>query len=136
MRALVLLLLVGCGSSIPMPLGLAAPAAPTDLEVRIVNRRAVDMEVCWRAPAVDDLHPPATSYEVRYAKVPISGGNFDDPMVTQRVPFSGVRRPYAARERVCQLVTGLYIENGYYFAVSSVVGDPPPALGVTKEPTS
>jgi hypothetical protein len=133
--AMLLLALAGCG----LPVASAAPPgppsrppeAPTDLTVRIVNRRATSMEVCWTAGS----GRPADTFEVRYAKVPIIPEIFDDSAVTARAPFTGPRRPYAAGERVCQLVTGLYIENGYYFAVRARVDDPPPAAAAT-EPTS
>jgi hypothetical protein len=129
MRAAAFLLLAGCGLAVadqapprPQP---GPPLPPTDLTVRIVDRRATSMEVCWLAGAGSEY------FDVRYARVPITAEHFDDVGVVARAPFTGGRRPYAAGDRVCQLVTGLYIETGYYFAVRAL-GEPPPAT----EPTS
>lgn len=125
MRIAALLVLAGCGLAVadqapPRP-QLGPPLPPTDLTVRIADRRATSMEVCWSAGAASEY------FDLRYARVPITADHFDDAGVTARAPFTGRHRPYAAGERVCQLVTGLYIENGYYFAVRAV-GDAPASL--------
>jgi len=54
---------------------------------------------------------------VRYAKVPINASNFDDPAAT---PFAFTTIPAAPGAADGLTLTGLYVENDYYFAIAAV----------------
>lgn len=126
MKFLLLALLAGCAARAATPDAvIAPPGAPTDIDVQIVDRRATSMQVCWRAPAPASWRLDVIGFDLRYARVPITADNFDDPMVTVKVPVAA-RPPFAGGARVCQLVEKLYIETGYYFAVEAVGDAPPP----------
>jgi hypothetical protein len=92
------------------------PNAPTNLAAAVLDRRQTSFQLSWTAPATA-LGAPVTTYDVRVAKVPITAANFDDPSVAV-IPYS--RTPAAVGQPDGIAVTGLYIENGYYFAVASV----------------
>jgi hypothetical protein len=67
----------------------------------------------WTAPANNGA--PVSGYQVRYAKVPITAANFDDTAVTTAIPYVG---PPAMPGATDGMTVTLYIENGYYFAVT------------------
>ena len=54
---------------------------------------------------------------MRYAKVPITVGNFDDITVTTAVTYGG--QPASVGQLDGLSISGLYIENNYYFAVEA-----------------
>ena len=74
------------------------------------------MQLTWTAPA-DGGGGNVAGYQIRYAKVPIDSTNFDNSAVTTTVPYTGA--PTNAGQVDGIIVTGLYIENGYYFAVKA-----------------
>ena len=90
------------------------PNAVTGLAASVTNRRRVTMRLAWTVPASGAA---VASYDVRYAKVPITAANFDDTAVTVAVPFTGT--PAAAGQADGIDVTPLYIETDYYFAVAA-----------------
>ena len=83
------------------------------------DRRATSFHLGWTAPA-NTLGGRVTGYDVRAAKAPITSTNFDDASVTKVVPYVGT--PAAVGQPDGVTATGLYIENGYYFAVTAVDG--------------
>jgi len=111
------------GSDAPVTdAGADVPADPpnpiTDLAASVLDRRATSFRLTWTAPSTLS-GARLSGYQVRYAKVPITTANFDDTSVTKAVP-AGTPLPVGAPDGVT--VTGLYIENGYYFAVRPIGG--------------
>ena len=68
-----------CGAAIP-------PDAPLGLAAAVRDRRQTSFQLSWTAPA--DNGQPVTGYEVRYARVPINAGNFDDTSVTTALTYT------------------------------------------------
>jgi hypothetical protein len=114
--AALVLVLVGCSGAVAAPL-LGLPPAPSNITAEVYDRRATSMRVCWTNPADLDGGPLRARYELRYARRPISAVNFDDPSVARPAPAPAPGEPGT---RSCAIVHGLYIENGYYFAVRAV----------------
>jgi hypothetical protein len=123
---------VGTGQ-ITVIVDLGVPDAPSGLTATIPDefRRRTSVLLSWTAPA--DNGAPVAGYEIRYAKVPITSANFDTASVTTAFPFTG--NPGAVGSTDSIEVTGLYIENSYYFAIASVdaAGN---RSGVISTPTS
>ena len=99
-----------------MPDAGGSPSAPTNLAAAVLDRRETSFQLSWTAPAAL-LGGQVTTYDVRVAKVPLTAGNFDDTSVGV-IPYS--RTPAAVGQPDGVPVTGLYIENSYYFAVAAV----------------
>jgi hypothetical protein len=95
---------------------LGAPDAPTMFTAAVLDRRQTSFQLSWRAPA--DQGGPVAGYQVRYAKVQITAGNFDNLSVVTNVPFTGSPSPVGNPDGLA--VQGLYIENGYFFAIAAV----------------
>jgi hypothetical protein len=94
--------------------GPGTVTAPTDLAALVFDRRKTSIRVTWTAPA-DASGNKVAGYQVRYAKVPITATNFDTATVTTVAPYTGT--PAAPGQLDGLTISGLYIENGYYFAV-------------------
>ncbi|HVV15777.1 MAG TPA: FG-GAP-like repeat-containing protein [Polyangia bacterium] len=125
--------LAGAGTgtgTVTVTVDTAPPAAPTGLTVTVVDRRKTSMQVTWTAPA-DGGGGNVAGYQIRYAKVPIDATNFDNPAVTVAVPYTGA--PAAAGQIDGIIVSSLYIETGYYFAVKAtdVAGSISPLLATS-----
>jgi len=82
--------------------------APTGAQVVVKDRRQTSFTVSWTAPA------GAASYDLRYSQMPINASTF---AAATAVPITGA--PLAAGMTESRDVTGLYIENDYYFAVAA-----------------
>jgi hypothetical protein len=96
------------------------PANPvTNLAATVLDRRQTSFNLTWTAPSTVS-GAKVSGYQVRYAKVPITAANFDDGTVTTPVAYANPPAPPGAPDGVT--ATGLYIENGYYFAVEAVGG--------------
>lgn len=93
------------------------PNPPTNLDVVVQDRRATSFKLSWTTPATFRGASP-TTYAVRYAKVPITAANFDDPAVTGTVTYSATPRAVGLPDSV--IASGLYIETNYYFAMAAV----------------
>jgi hypothetical protein len=91
------------------------PGAATDLSAAVLDRRGTSFKLSWKAPASGG--GSVTTYDIRVAKVAITQANFDDPGVGV-VPYVGPPAP--AGQPDSAVVTGLYIETGYSFAVAAV----------------
>jgi hypothetical protein len=91
------------------------PDAPTGLAVAVLDRRLVSFRLSWTAP--DDHGRTVDGYEVRVAVVPIDITNFNNAAITQVVPFTSV--PVASPNLESAVASGLFIEQGYYFAVAA-----------------
>jgi hypothetical protein len=104
---------VGSGS-VTFTVDLTPPAVPTNLQVSFTEaqRRTGEMDLTFTVPA--DA-AGVTGYQVRYAKVPITTANFDDTSVTTAVSFTRTAEPAPGTQSIP--ISGLYIENGYYFGV-------------------
>jgi hypothetical protein len=102
----------GCGADDAgrSSFGVAA-ACDTPLTAIVASRRQTSFLLSWTAPI------GASSYQVRYAKVPITYTNFDDTTVTTAVTFSGSPATPGATDSMT--ISNLYIETGYYFAVAA-----------------
>ncbi len=107
---------VGSGS-VTVTVDTTPPNAPTGLSVLVKDRRATSMQLTWTAPT-DSTGGNVAGYQVRYAKVPIDSTNFDNPAVTTAVVYTGAPASPGQLDGIA--VSGLYIENGYYFAVKAV----------------
>ncbi|HEY0870794.1 MAG TPA: FG-GAP-like repeat-containing protein, partial [Acidothermaceae bacterium] len=107
---------VGAGS-VTVTVDTTPPAAPTGLNAAVLDRRKTTMQLTWTAPS-DGVSANVAGYQVRYAKVPIDSTNFDNPAVTTAVAYTGAPSTPGHVDGVT--VSGLYIENGYYFAVEAV----------------
>ncbi len=107
---------VGSGT-VNVTVDLTAPAAGTNLHASITNRRATTMQLTWTAPA-DAGGGKAKSYEIRYAKQAVNDGNFDTA-VTTSVPYGATTVPADPGQLDGVVVSGLYIENCYYFGVKA-----------------
>ena len=70
----------GTGGAVDAGLDLGGIAPPVSMTATVKNRRETLFELVWTAPSINGL--PVTGYQVRYAKVPITATNFDDPTVT------------------------------------------------------
>lgn len=105
-------------NSVTVTVDTLPPDAPTSLSVSVLNRRETSMQVTWLAPA-DAGGGNVKSYQIRYAKVPITTTNFDDSSVTTVIPYTP-SSPSAPGQIDGLPVTPLYIENNYYFAVRAV----------------
>src|SRR5262249_53022432 len=93
------------------------PPAPTGLGAVVSNRRESSFQLSWIAPAAKNGGPVST-YQVRYARVPITPGNFDDANVASPAPYATT--PSAVGQPDGVLVRRLNIETDYYFAVAAV----------------
>jgi hypothetical protein len=87
------------------------------LTATVKNRRQTLFALEWTAPSVNGQ--PATGYELRYAKVPITTTNFDDTTVTTAVPNTLTPKAPGMTDGT---EVQLYIENAYYFAVEGKDG--------------
>ena len=110
---------VGTGS-VTVTVDLTAPNAPTGVTALVLDRRKTSMQLTWTAPS-DVGGGNVSGYQVRYAKVPIDATNFDnaggdDGRDVQRDAGDG------RGSSTGSAVSGLYIENGYYFAVVAADG--------------
>jgi len=85
------------------------PAAPTNLQVVVKDRRQTTLTVSWTAPA------GATSYDLRYYEGPINPSLF--PVAAIQVPTTGT--PLTAGMTETRDVADLSIEHTYYFAILS-----------------
>jgi hypothetical protein len=75
LTALSLLCLAGCGDEEPATPGdTTAPAAVTDLEVASVVGN--DVTLAWTAPGDDGDRCTASAYDIRYAAVSVTEGNW------------------------------------------------------------
>ncbi len=83
------------------------------LTATVLDRRATTFELLWTAPSNNGA--AVTGYQVRYAKVPITTANFDDPTMTTAATYIGTP---AAPGDTDGMIVKAYIENGYYFAVT------------------
>jgi hypothetical protein len=93
------------------------PAAPTALSATVADRRQTSFQLGWTAPATSGGGAVST-YEVRYARVPITTNNFDDTTVAASAPYTTT--PAVPGQADAVLVKGLDIETDYYFAVAAV----------------
>ena len=108
----------GVGSATEMVVvDLGAPNPVTDLTPSVFDRRQTTMRLNWTAPS-DFGGGSIAGYQIRYAKVPITAGNFDDTTVTTAVTYSGTPQPTGMPDQID--VPNLYIENGYFFAIEAV----------------
>ncbi len=110
---------VGSGN-VTVTVDTTPPNAPTGLTVSIpdnASRRATSMLLAWTAPS-DNSGGNVAGYQIRYAKVPITAANFNDSTVTTAVSFTGAPANSGAGDKIT--VSGLYIENPYYFAVEAI----------------
>ena len=95
------------------------PNPPTNLSAVVQDRRATSFRLSWTAPATT-AGGRVTGYDVRAALLPITSSNFDDTSVSKVVPYAGAGAPVGQPDGV--VASGLYIENGYYFAVAALDG--------------
>jgi hypothetical protein len=72
------------------------------------------VQLTWPAPATS-TGGAVSGYDVRVAKVVITAANFDDTTMTKAITFTGT--PKAPGQAETLLVSGLNIEDPYYFAV-------------------
>jgi hypothetical protein len=84
------------------------------LTATILDRRQVSMKLTWAAPAATGGGAVA-GYDVRVAKAVITTANFDDTALTKAVTYTGT--PAAPGQTDSVFVSGLNIEDSYYFAV-------------------
>jgi Fibronectin type III domain len=103
---------VGTGST-TVTVDLGPPSAPTGLTAAVLDRRQTSFQLSWTAPG--DNGARVSGYDVRYARIPITAGNFDDTSVTAAVPYSG--QPAAPGQPDGIAVSNLFIETDYYFAI-------------------
>jgi hypothetical protein len=82
--------------------------------VSVTDRRRTTMHLAWTAPA--DGGARVGSYDVRYAKVPITAANFDDTTVTAAMAYAPAT-PSSPGAADGIDVTPLFIETDYFFAV-------------------
>jgi hypothetical protein len=106
---------VGVGE-VTVVVDLGGPDAPTNLTATVLDRRQTSFQLAWTAPG--DQGQPVANYAVRYAKVPITAANFDNPAIATPVTYTGSPAGVGAADGIA--VEGLYVENGYYFAVAAV----------------
>jgi hypothetical protein len=88
---------------------------PAALTATILDRRQTSVRLVWPAPATT-AGGSVAGYDIRVAKVMITTANFDDTAVTKAVTYTGT--PAAPGQADGATVTGLNIEQAYYFAVS------------------
>ncbi len=88
-------------------------APPAMLTATVTNRRETTFQLLWTAPSNGGQR--VNGYQVRYAKVPITATNFDDTTMSTAVPYAGTPSAPGATDGI---LVKLYIENGYYFAVT------------------
>ncbi len=117
---------VGTGN-VTVTVDTTPPNVPTGLTVSVSDRRKTSMQLTWTAPD-DGGGGNVVGYQIRYAKVPINDGNFNNASVTADVPYLGAPAAPGHVERIN--VTNLYIETDYYFAVAAtdVTGNVGPIL--------
>ena len=113
------------------PLDLGGIAPPASLTVTVTDRRATLFELVWTAPSVNGQ--PATGYQVRYAKVPITSTNFNDTTVTTAVTYTGTPKATGSTDG---MTVRLYIENDYYFAVQGTNSTGGGAIDATTTPVA
>jgi len=99
---------VGMASRV-LAVATTIPAAPTNLQVVVKDRRQTTLTVSWTAPAA------AASYDLRYYEGPINPSLF--PVAAIQVPTTGT--PLAAGMTETRDVANLTIEHTYYFAIMS-----------------
>jgi len=104
------------GSAFDVGLDLG-DAPPSMLTVTIPDRRGTVFQLAWTAPS--NGGQAVAGYQIRYAKVPITATNFDDTAVTKPIAYTGTPAAPGAPDGV---LTKLYIENAYYFAVIGTNG--------------
>ena len=68
------------------------PNPPTNLSATVLNRRGTSFQLGWAAPATS-LGGQVTGYQARYAKVPITAGNFDDTTSARENLIRARRQP-------------------------------------------
>jgi len=110
----------GAGSGIgtvTVVVDLGVPSPPTGLTVTVTDRRKTAMRLDWTAPS-DFGGGPIAGYEVRYAKVPITTGNFDNGTVTTSFAYTGSPSLPGRPDNI--EINTLYIENGYFFGIEAV----------------
>jgi hypothetical protein len=107
---------VGTGT-VTVVVDLGAPDAPTGFSASVLNRRDTSFQLGWTAPS-DFGGGPISGYQVRYAKVPITSGNFDNAAVTTAVAYTGTPSAPGVADGIA--ISQLNIETDYYFAVASV----------------
>jgi hypothetical protein len=84
------------------------------LTATVLDRRQTSFQLRWPAPAATGGGAVA-GYDVRVARVPITGTNFDDTTMTKAVTYTGT--PAAPGTADGMVVSSLNIEQDYYFAV-------------------
>ena len=107
---------VGVGT-VTVKVATQPPSPPTNLAAGILARRKTTFQLSWNAP-MDSSGGSVAGYQVRYAKVPITAGNFDDATMTTAITYAGTPAAPGVLDGVA--TPTLYIENGYYFAVAAV----------------
>jgi hypothetical protein len=90
--------------------------APTNLTAVVKDRRQTSIQLSWTAPTIG-AGANLTGYEVRYSKAAITDASFDSP-ATSLAPYTGT--PAAAGQPDGVVVSNLYVENEYYFAVAAI----------------
>jgi len=90
----------------------SAPTAPTGLAVAVNNRRQTSYKFSGVAPA--DGTAPVAGYDIRVSTAPINEANFAAATV---VTDSGAASAPGQPEN--RIVSNLYIEKQYYFAVAA-----------------
>jgi FG-GAP-like repeat len=109
--------LAGVGSgTVTVTVDTTPPNAPTNLTALVLDRRKTSMQLTWTAPSAGNGGNVA-GYQIRYAKVPITSANFNDNTVTTAVSYTGAPASPGQLDGIS--ISGLYIENGYYFAVEA-----------------
>ena len=103
-------------TSVDAGLDLGGIVPPASLTATVKNRRQTLFELVWTAPSINGA--AVTSYEVRYAKVPITTANFDDATVTTVIPNTNTPKAPGMTDG---MEVQLYIENAYYFAVEGAI---------------
>ena len=113
-------------------LDLGGVVPPASLTATVKNRRETLFELIWTAPSINGA--AVTSYQVRYAKVPITAANFDDTTVTTVIPNTNTPKPPGMTDG---MDVKLYIENAYYFAVEGeITGGTRSAIDATTTPVA
>jgi hypothetical protein len=104
------------GGAVDAGLDLGGIAPPASMTASVKVRRQTLFELVWTAPSINGA--AVTSYQVRYAKVPITTANFDDTTVTTVIPNSNTPKAPGMTDG---MDVQLYIENAYYFAVEGEI---------------
>jgi hypothetical protein len=107
---------------------------PGAFAAAVATRRNTSVRLSWTAPTTF-WGGAASSYLIRYARVPITATNFDDSAVTSTYTYSGTPASPDAPDGVT--ISGLNIETDYYFAIKAMdatgnVGDLAATLTATR----